>query len=206
MLTIKQAKELTGGLGNPSKMPGKAYGLPAQKCNVGSKLRDVDGSVCSTCYACDKGRYAFANVKAAQERRYNSLTHILWIDAMITLIEKEDYFRWHDSGDLQGLDHLMAIVEIAEQCPDTKFWLPTKEYGLINKYNRLGGFIPSNLIIRVSAPMVDCVSIGGYEHSSTVHTGHWNGFVCPAPTQNGECDDCRACWDKNVKNVSYRVH
>ena len=56
-----EASTIVGGLGKPSKMPGKAYGLPAKECNVGSRLRDVPGSVCETCYAL-KGRYVFDNV------------------------------------------------------------------------------------------------------------------------------------------------
>ena len=37
-MKIKEAKEITGGLSNPSKMPGKAYSIPASRCHVGSRL------------------------------------------------------------------------------------------------------------------------------------------------------------------------
>jgi len=33
-MKLKDAKEITGGLSNPSKMPGKAYSIPASRCNV----------------------------------------------------------------------------------------------------------------------------------------------------------------------------
>jgi hypothetical protein len=33
-----EALQITGSLSNPSKMPGKAYGLPAKECKTGSKL------------------------------------------------------------------------------------------------------------------------------------------------------------------------
>ena len=50
-MKLKEAKEITGGLSNPSKMPGKAYSIPASRCNVGSRLAKVKGSVCEGCYA-----------------------------------------------------------------------------------------------------------------------------------------------------------
>ena len=55
-MKLKEAKEITGGLSAPSKMPGYAYNLPAWKCITGVKLQAVPGSVCAGCYAM-KGRY-----------------------------------------------------------------------------------------------------------------------------------------------------
>ena len=60
-MNIKQAYEIIGSLGKPSKMPGFAYGTPAELCKTGSKLRKVKGSVCADCYAM-KGCYMFSNV------------------------------------------------------------------------------------------------------------------------------------------------
>ena len=87
-MNLKEAKEITGGLSSPSKMPGYAYNLPAWECVTGVKLQAVEGSVCSGCYAM-KGRYRFSNVKDALNRRLNSLNHPQWIrsycDINITL-------------------------------------------------------------------------------------------------------------------------
>ena len=104
----KEAKEITGGLSAPSKMPGPAYNLPAVACITGAKLVKVPGSVCAGCYAL-KGRYRFPNVQAALNRRLKSLEHPDWIRAMVVLIDKAPWFRWHDSGDLQGPEHLKKI-------------------------------------------------------------------------------------------------
>jgi hypothetical protein len=57
-LNKKQAREITGGLSKPSKMPGPAFNLPASRCITGAKLVKVPGSVCHGCYAL-KGRYRF---------------------------------------------------------------------------------------------------------------------------------------------------
>jgi hypothetical protein len=66
----------------------------------------------------------------------DGLASISWVDSMVKLISSsgEAYFRWHDSGDLQSLQHLLDIVRIAEQLPNVSFWLPTKEKGLVYKY------------------------------------------------------------------------
>src|SRR5207245_3738499 len=65
------------------------------------------------------------------------------------------YFRWHDSGDLQNLDHLGKIIQVCKNLPRIKFWLPTREYQTVEAYRRLGGRIPSNLCIRLSAHLID---------------------------------------------------
>ena len=118
-LTTAEAWEVVGGLSKPSKMPCHGYSTPARRCNVGSKLRNVAGSVCSKCYAM-KGRYVFPNVQGALERRFNSLTDPRWVHAMVVLItakEHSGYFRWHDSGDLQSVEHLERIAEVCRQTP-----------------------------------------------------------------------------------------
>ena len=50
-MRIEKAKEITGSLSKPSKMPGHAYGLPAKECKTGGKLQKVKGSTCYGCYA-----------------------------------------------------------------------------------------------------------------------------------------------------------
>ena len=64
----KEAREITGGLSKPSKMPGPAHNLPAVACKTGAKLVQIPGSVCAGCYAL-KGRYRFNNVQQALQRR-----------------------------------------------------------------------------------------------------------------------------------------
>ena len=68
----KEAKEITGGLSAPGKMPEGSYNLPAVACITGAKLREVPGTPCYGCYAF-KGRYNFPNVKDALTRRLESL-------------------------------------------------------------------------------------------------------------------------------------
>lgn len=208
MQTIKDAEAIAGSLSKPSKMPGYAYGIPAQRCKTGSILNKIPNSVCSKCYAL-KGRYVFPNVKAAQERRYQSLTHPDWVDALTLMIKKTktEYFRWHDSGDIQGVWHLNNIVKIAKLCPEVKFWLPTREKGFVSQWLLLNKAFPTNLVVRVSGAMIDGAAPKGFDNTSTVNSESKETMgVCPAPQQGGQCLLCRQCWDVSVGNVSYAKH
>lgn len=204
--TVGQAREYVGGLSNPSKMPGWGYSTPAEDCIMGSRLRKVAGSVCSVCYAC-KGRYQFPNVQNALKRRLNSLSKSHWVENMAKAINKSEWFRWHDSGDLQSVAHLKQIVEVAELTPETKHWLPTRENQMVTEYLRDHGPFPSNLCVRVSSAMIDGPPLAKFPNTSTVHaTVDAFEYECPAHKQDNKCGDCRACWDTSVENVSYLGH
>ena len=195
----KEAKEITGGLSKPSKMPGPAYNLPAWACITGAKLALVPGTVCHGCYAM-KGRYRFSNVKSALARRLEALGHPDWIKAMTVLIKGEKFFRWHDSGDLQSVAHLKAIFEVCNNTPETSHWLPTREA----RYLPLNyDSIPKNLNIRMSSHKIDQPPVKYWPWTSTVST---RDSTCPAQLQNNNCKDCRACWDRKISNVTYPKH
>ena len=196
----KEAKAITGGLSAPSKMPGPAYNLPATECITGSKLVKVPGSVCAGCYAL-KGRYRFPNVKEALARRLKSLDHPDWIRAMVVLIDKAPWFRWHDSGDLQGPEHLKKIFEVCKLTPETQHWLPTREAGMLKLMDP--DIIPPNLMIRLSGHMIDGKNSTFWPWTSSVSS---QGKTCPALDQGTSCRDCRACWDRSVSNVTYPKH
>ena len=196
----KEAKEITGGLSKPSKMPGPAYNLPATQCITGAKLVQIPGSVCAGCYAL-KGRYRFSNVRMALARRLESLKHPRWVEAMTALIQGEPWFRWHDSGDLQSAWHLKQIFEVCKRTPDTKHWMPTREARFLRLMDP--DIIPSNLIIRMSSHMIDQQPVKFWPWTSTVST---KSKTCPALDQGNSCKSCRACWDRKVSNVTYPKH
>ena len=186
-MKTSEALKITGSLSKPSKMPGWCYGLPAKECKTGSKLVKIPGSVCYDCYAL-KGCYVFKVVQDAQYRRLAAIRDPRWIDAMAHLInsKKPDVFRWHDSGDVQDLEHLMKIFEVCELTPSKRHWLPTRE-AWIKKFL---GAKPDNLVIRFSAPMVNQSAHSSWPHSSQVVDKDFN---CPASLQGNECRDCRKC-------------
>jgi len=202
-MNLKEAKLITGGLSEPSKMPGYAYNLPAQACITGAKLVKVKGSVCAGCYAL-KGRYRFPNVKEALNRRLKSLTDPKWIEAMTVLVahysRKVPFFRWHDSGDLQSVEHLKNIFEVCKLTPEVQHWIPTREAKFLPLNT---DSIPKNLIIRLSGHKIDKPAASFWPWTSTVVT---EMKTCPAAEQGNQCRDCRACWDRGEANIAYGLH
>lgn len=206
---IGEAKKLTGGgLGSPSKMPGTSYGISALKCITGSKLQKVEGSTCHSCYAM-RGHYIYSSVKTAHERRLASLAGPHWTAGMVLLIthSKTKYHRWLDSGDLQSVEMLTKIAAVAALTPKVKHWLPTRELQIVLAYSKQGGIVPPNLVIRVSATMVDGPPTKAWHNTSTVHKDKpTQGYACPASKYGNTCGPCRACWSLDNKNTSYHIH
>ena len=196
----KEARKITGGLSAPNKMPGPSINLPAWNCITGLKLQAVKGSVCAGCYAM-KGRYRFPNVRKAMDRRLTALQDPRWVDAMVTLVKGQPWFRWHDSGDIQSPEHLKNIFEVCNRTPETRHWMPTREVKFLKLMDPDG--VPKNLIIRISSHMIDQGPVKHWPWTSTVVT---SGKTCPAAEQGNKCKECRACWDRSVKNVAYGKH
>ncbi len=222
---------IAGALGHPSKMPGYSYGISAQLCHTGSKLRGVPGSVCSGCYAMTDWYRSWRPLLAGHARRFAGLRHPRWVDAMVRMIDAacrapNDYFRWHDSGDLQGVWHLENISRVCERTPSVTHWLPTREYEYVARYLASGNEIPGNLTIRLSAHMIDSepviperfaellrgIPVSTVSSVSLIGTGvqivEGKGSVeCRAvEARDNKCGSCRACWDRRVVNVTYPQH
>jgi len=204
-------------LSYPSKIPCASIGLPAGlSCPTGAKLMQVPGSVCHGCYAM-KGNYVFPNVKEPRRANLEELNKAMrsakgrtqWVADMVKAINATGmmYFRWHDSGDIQNEAHLHMILDVCEQTPSIKHWMPTREYKIVQgvAFERT---IPANCTIRLSAHMIGRTlePVGPFVTSS-VDAGAGN--QCPAthnPVHKGKCLDCRACWDRSVGNVDYSKH
>ena len=208
-MTMKESEQICGPLSKPSKMPCYGYSIPAVRCKIGAKMRNIKGSVCSKCYAL-KGRYVFKIVANAMEKRFLSLKNPLWVTAISNLIllkEKSGFFRWHDSGDLQGVWHLKKIVEIAEKLPQIKFWLPTREYKIVKEYLDTHHSFPNNLTVRLSGLWLDgsFPTVLQNPYGLPVSGACKTNFNCPSFKQNGKCLSCRHCWDKRTK-IIYKQH
>lgn len=209
-MTTKEALVIVAGLSEPSKMPCYGYSIPASKCVTGAKLRKIEGTICAKCYAL-KGHYVYGPVQDCLNRRLASLQNPLWAEAMATAILGRDstgYFRWHDSGDIQGVWHLKLICAVAKLTPKVKHWLPTREYGFLAQFLREGGVYPKNLIVRISALKIDgpLPILLAKNLKAVVSGASVANFTCPAPSQENACLTCRACWDKRVPVVIYKKH
>ena len=192
-------------------MPGKSWGINADHCKTGFKLAKIAGTICSTCYA-NKGMYTlFKQVKVSQNTRLElfEADPLAWIGAMVKLVASESFFRWFDSGDLQSVEMLAAIVQVARATPATRHWLATRERGIVKAWLAAGNEWPSNLVCRISATYFDEVPANKLTPwSSMAHKGApmESAHNCPAPTQGGSCGDCRACWSQDVALVTYHAH
>lgn len=230
-MTVKEARDIAGALGHPSKMPGFSYGISAKNCQTGGKLRGVPGSVCAGCYAMTDWYHSWKPLLEGHARRWRGIFHPRWCDAMVRMISsacvgENRWFRWHDSGDLQGVWHLARIFEVCERTPDVTHWLPTREYGFVAKLLASGKSIPPNLTIRLSAHMLDTepvfppelepilrdLPVSTVSTVSLLRTGfqivEGKGSVeCRAvEARDNKCGNCRACWDPRVKSVNYPQH
>lgn len=216
-LTLKAAQESAKISAGNSKMPGSTFAQDSFACNVGSKLAQVKGSICEACYA-RKLQKLRPSVDKGWKANYEKATRLIatnpdqWVKACVFQINRiadktgELFHRWFDSGDLDSVAQLDAIVQVCLATPTIKHWLPTRELELVRQWQKQGGVIPDNLVIRLSAPMVDMRPVKG-SNTSTVHKQKEPvGWACPARTQGNACGSCRACWDKSVANVSYPKH
>ena len=122
------------------------------------------------------------------------------IDKVIK-IKNQKYFRWHDAGDIQSVEHLRKIFAVAILTPNTKHWLPTQERKYLLEVDQ--SEVPDNLIIRLSGSKINGSIPNAWEHTSSVVT---ENAKCPSANQDGKCMDCRMCWSKDVKNISYGKH
>jgi hypothetical protein len=95
-----------------------------------------------------------------------------------------------------------GCYEVCRQTPNTKHWLPTQERQFLTMDP---DEVPDNLIIRLSGSKVDGPASKCWPHSSSVVTDDATR-TCPAPEQGNACRSCRACWNKEVKNIAYGKH
>jgi hypothetical protein len=126
------------------------------------------------------------------------------------------------------------IFEICRETPDTKHWLPTREYELLSQA-KAQELIPENLTVRWSGNQMRDIdkidSIGfscryrtrgepGFSFAEAVRIplgsltwagatkkiGAIGGLLCQAKKRNHTCGSCRACWNPNIKHVVYPAH
>jgi len=224
--TLKRAREVSGLFSiDNSKMPGTTFALDAFQCDVGGRLADVEGSVCSNCnmrHLQKRITNAQASYQRNQERTEATLLNDgpeTWASAAAFQLEAlgQSENRLLASGDLPkgelGPLLLEAFALLALKTPTIKHWCATREVGTVIAWckRRKGAPIPDNLVIRVSSPMVNDGPIKGLPegiHTSTVHKGDTepHGFGCGSMLNDFKCGDCHACWDNSIPNVSYQWH
>ncbi len=215
-MNYDEALAAIGGFSQPSKMPWYSWSISAHACNTGSQLALVPQTTCSQCYAL-KGFYVFKNVRDAMNRRLHASQQPGFVDAFVIALTcayekqrkspRENRFRWFDSGDLQSLDMLLDICEIAEQTPFIDHWLPTREKPILQQFKDWGLEFPPNLTVRYSNPLVGSKlrkPVLDLPFSTVGRDDDTELSQCVAYQQDNKCLDCRQCWTK--ANVNYPLH
>jgi len=206
----KQARAFIG-LSSNSKMPAYTLAIPAREsCPRGDKLAQVEGTVCSGCYAM-KGHDAMTPAKTAKARRWDTIklaldsNHVrsLWLEAFVVAMAKETHFRWHSAGDIFSKHYADLMADAIKLTPHVQHWIPTRE----GRNAAVLWGLP-NAVVRVSDDMVNQAFNKHLGNTSGVHTADHGGRgqECPAYKQAGSCGDCRACWSADVAHVSYKIH
>tara|TARA_R110000765_G_scaffold392455_1_gene485619 strand:+ start:114 stop:533 length:420 start_codon:yes stop_codon:yes gene_type:complete len=126
---------------------------------------------------------------------------------MVKAIGDAPYFRWFDSGDIYSAKLADKILEVIKRTPNCKHWIPTRSHKVAKLKPAISRLKKErNASVRYSAD-----KIGRFNkavHGSVVFAGEKpdNSFLCEAYTRGGECGDCRACWDTNIKTIAYPTH
>ena len=212
-MLVKESKTYGNISNRNTKMPGTTFAIDAFACNVGSNLALNPNTPCFACYArklqklsprVDQGWKS--NLSKWKQAKPED-----WEQAMTLQILRyntDGFHRWFDSGDLQSVGMLQSIVNVCLMTPNIKHWIPTQERGVVKQFKKLGGVIPDNLVIRVSASLLNGAMPKGFANGSQVFTKGYapKGKECKARTRGNSCGKCRSCWNKSVEFISYPKH
>jgi hypothetical protein len=198
---------MTALLSHTSAMACSSWSLPAGP----GYCAGIRGAVCASCYA-GQGMYNFPNVKHTQSLRWQwwrSARESERISTLVAAIRKRTarnpYFRVFDSGDFSCPQDVLTWAAIARTLPKVRFWIPTRTWWLPEfvKPLRVLAALP-NVALRVSTIAVNGEAPSDWPCASRVVS---TGSGCPKQTA-GDCAtaNCRACWDKTVPLVEYRMH
>jgi hypothetical protein len=128
---------------------------------------------------------------------------------MVQALRKDTHFRWFDSGDMYSLGLAEKMLEIMRALPGTKFWLPTRmaKFAKFRKVLADMEALP-NVKVRFSSDSV--TGEFNSEHGSVIFPADGEvpagTVMCTAYQNGGKCGNCRACYDKNIKVISYPSH
>lgn len=197
-------------LSKASKMPCKSWSLEALKTCPAS--HNPDGSLvpaCQGCYA-TTGNYNFPNVKAPREHNRKDWKRDEWVQDMIQELDTERYFRWFDSGDVYAIGLAEKILEVMEQTPWVKHWMPTR----MHKFKKFRPVLKRmealpNVVVRLSSDSILGETIEGNTTSTicpSVDEVPKGAILCDAPSRGGKCGTCRACWNKDIPVIAYAAH
>ena len=117
-------------------------------------------------------------------------------------IQKPEYFRFHNSGDMPNKEYLFGMIDLAKKHPEVKFLAFTKRY----EFNRYFTDLPTNLSIIISAwpgMRLPATKLPIAFMQDGTEKRIKNAIPCP-----GNCESCGMCWNLKTlnKNVVFKKH
>ena len=202
-------------------------------------LTNVKGTcegVCSKCgcanYCYDRALTKFRHATVIPSRVKNTLLMRANITAYFDQIQefcntkitrgehKGEYkvkkFRYHSGGEIESYDYLLGMVRVAKNCPNTKFYFYTKQFGYLERYLKENKKFPENLVPNVSE---------WHDNTKGYNLKGLNSFVyddgddpevsklphCPAVDKTGHetgvtCSKCGRCYTQTGKKTAVYAH
>ena len=197
-------------LSKASKMPCRSWSLVAREtCPASIDNKGELVPACRGCYAAG-GNYRFKNVKAPREHNRQDWKRTEWVSDMVAELDNDRYFRWFDSGDMYSLGLAKKILQVMQETPWVKHWLPTR----MHKFAKFSSVISdmqalSNVVVRLSSDSVMGETIAGQTTSTIIPSAEdatETMTVCRAYERQGKCGSCRACWSKDTQVIAYPAH
>lgn len=195
-------------LSKTSKLNARSWSLQAGETCPASY--DENGELvpaCAGCYA-KSGNYRYPNVKTPRIENREDWKRIEWVRDMVAELDNDRYFRWFDSGDMYHQALGWKIVEVMKATPHVKHWIPSRMFKF-QKFKPILDAMQSldNVAVRWSSDSIQ----GEFEshHGSTIipsHDTETTAFICQAYNHGGNCNGCRACWDKSISVIAYPAH
>jgi len=203
-------------LSKTSKLDGIAsFSLEAGVTCKGS-IDPLTNKVCAACSGCyaKGGRYNFKNVKSPRIENLEESKKDSFVNDMIEVLDMHRYFRWFDSGDMYSVEFAQKVLEVAKATPWVKHWLPTRTWtlkefnGVLEELNSLPNVVVRNSAGNVVGDIVESHKNGstviGIDHIDTLQQGI---TICEAyKNVKKNCNGCRKCWNKDIKQVAYVAH
>jgi Gene product 88 len=205
-------------LSRTSKLFARSWSLQARETCPGSL--DADGELvpaCSGCYATG-GQYYYPQVKTVREHNRQDWKHPGWVSAMVSELKNDQFFRWFDSGDCYSLELAQKILQVIQQTPNTRHWIPTR----MHKFPKFRTILDAinaqpNAVVRFSSDSVTGEYTPGLHGSVIIPKGTEppkGATLCnapPMPVNAGKCRDdagntCRECWNKETPVIAYQSH
>lgn len=194
-------------LSQTSKMPCPSFSVPLTTCQDSCVLGQT-----KRCYATTNIREYYKPRKEKLQRNLELLNSDSFVSVMTFELKNLtiSHFRFFDTGDISDIGHLEKIVNLCNNLPNIKFWLPTHRDDIVFKYLD-SNVKPDNLIIRISMIYPDIVVPQGYidilkkyDLSYSVISTDNKNVNCHASMDGTNCGLCRNCWSN--KNIVYKAH